>query len=354
MGGATINLGVIGMGLRNMASTLTLLEREPDLRYRLTGMCAVPREAAEECARAFKIPFCTTDYRELVARKDVDVVAVYSPDHLHAEHCAAALEAGKHVVCTKPMVTTLDDAKRLVALARRMKRKFLVGQTMRFDRQFQAAHRLLADGDLGELIALESYYVHDMRPVFSITPWRLTVPQDLMFGGCVHSIDVLRAFGGDVAAVHANARKGNLTEEYPLPDNFFINLQFGSGVIGRVSGLYGIVHPPTPMMQFGIYGTKGSLQAEFTDNQPGQIRLVLDKLPGRKPMVSIFEPEHDLSAYGHGATVIRYMRHFQHCLDTDSEPSPGVLDGAKAVAVGVAAWESVRTGQVTEPFNAFE
>jgi predicted dehydrogenase len=107
-------------------------------------------------------------------------------------------------------------------------------------------------------------------------------------------------------------------------------------------------------MQFGIYGTKGSLQAEFTDNQPGQIRLVLDKLPGQKPMVSIFEPEHDLSAYGHGATVIRYMRHFQDCLDNDREPSPGVVDGAKAVAVGVAAWESVRTGKVTEPFNAFE
>jgi predicted dehydrogenase len=348
-----ISLGVIGMGRRNMASTLTLLGREPDLRYRLSGMCALRREAAEECARAFNIPFWTTDYRELVARKDVDAVAVYSPDHLHAEHCAAALEAGKHVVCTKPMVTTLEDAKRLVSLVRRTGLKFLVGQTMRFDRQFQSAQKLLADGDLGELIALESYYVHDLRPVFVFTPWRLTAPQDLMFGGCVHSIDVLRAFGGDVAAVHANARKGNLTKEYPLPDNFFINLQFASGVIGRVSGLYGIVHPPTPMMQFGIYGTKGSLQAEFTDNQPGQIRLVLDKLPDHKPMVAIFEPERDLSAYGHGATVIRYMRHFQDCLDHDREPSPGVLDGAKAVAVGVAAWESVRSGQVTKSFNAF-
>jgi len=353
MGKAAIGLGVIGMGLRNMASTLTLLEGEPDLRYRLRALCARSAETAAQCARRFNVPFHTADYRELVAREDVDVVAVFSPDHLHAEHCAAALEAGKHVVCTKPMVTNLEDAQRLVSLTRRKKLKFLVGQTMRFDRQFQAARKLFEDGDLGELIALESYYVHDMRPVFAFTPWRLTAPQDFMFGGCVHSIDVLRAFGGDVAAVHANARKGNLTKEYPLPDNFFINLQFASGVIGRVSGLYGIVHPPTPMMQFGIYGAKGSLQAEFTDNQPGQIRVVLDKLPGRKPMVSVFESERDLSAYGHGATVIRYMRHFQDCLDRDIEPSPGVLDGAKAVAVGVAAWESVRTGQVAKPFNAF-
>jgi predicted dehydrogenase len=353
MAKATVGLGVIGMGLGNMASTLTLLDKEPDLRYRLRGLCTRRPDVAAECARRFSIPFHTTDYRELATRKDVDVVAVYSPDHLHAEHCAAALEAGKHVICTKPMVTKLDDAQRLVSLVRKKKRKFLVGQTMRFDRQFLTARKLFDDGDLGDLIALESYYVHDIRPVFSFTPWRLTAPQDFMFGGCVHSIDVLRAFGGDIAAVHANARKGNLTKEYPLADNFFINLQFTSGVIGRVSGLYGIVHPPTPMMQFGIYGSKGSLQAEFTDNEPGQVRVVLDKLSSHKPMVSVFEPERDLSAYGHGATVIRYMRHFQDCLDRDIEPSPGVLDGAKSVAAGVAAWESVRTGQAAKAFNAF-
>ena len=348
-----IRLGVIGMGLNNMASTLVLLDGEADLRYRITAICTLPQDTVDACLQKFNVPFGTTDFRRLVERDDVDVVCVYSPDHLHAEHCIAAMEAGKHVICTKPMVTTLDDAKKLVALTREKKVKFLVGQTMRFDRQFQSARKLFDDGDLGDLIALESYYLHDMRPVFDFTPWRLTAPQDFMFGGCVHSIDVIRAFGGDVETVHANAIKGNLTKEYPLADNFFINLRFKSGVIGRVSGLYGIVHPPTPMMQFGIYGTKGSLQAEFTDNEPGEIRVVLDKDPEHKPTVSIFEPERDLSDYGHGATVIRYMRHFQDCLDNDLEPSPSVVDGAKAVAAGAAAWESIRTGKVVQAFNDF-
>lgn len=348
-----IRLGVIGMGLNNMASTLALLKDAPDLRYRLQAVCSVPRELAEQCVRKFGAAFGTDDYRALVERDDVDAVCVFSPDHLHAEHCRAALEHGKHVVCTKPMVTSLADARTLVKLVRKTGRKFLVGQTMRFDRQFMTARKMYADGDLGTLIALESYYLHDMRPIFPLTPWRLTAPQDLMFGGCVHSIDVIRAFGGDVDTVQANAVKGNLTPKYPLPDNFFLNLKFKSGVIGRVAGLYGIVHPPTPMMQFGIYGTKGSLQAEFTDNEPGQIRVVLDKLAAHKPMVSMFEPERDLSAYGHGATVTRYMRHFQECLDKDLDPSPGVLDGAKSVAAGVAAWESVRTGTVVKVCRAF-
>ena len=339
-----IRLGVIGMGPNNMASTFALLRDAPDLRYTITSVCTRRREVLDECLEAFSVPSGTLDYREMVRRDDVDVVCVFSPDHLHAEHCVAALEAGKHVVCTKPLVTSLQDARRLVALVREKGVKFLVGQTMRFDRQFQMAKRHYDDGDLGDLIALESYYVHDMRPVFEFTPWRLSAPQDLMFGGCVHSIDVIRAFGGDIESVHAFANKGNLTEEYPLEDNFFINVKFKSGVIGRVSGLYGVVHPPTPMMQFGIYGTKGSLQAEFTDNEPGQLRVVLDKLAGHKPLVSDFEPERDRSAYGHGATVIRYMRHFQECLDSGAEPCPSVLDGAKSVAAGVAAWQSIREG----------
>ena len=348
-----IRLGVIGMGPANMASTLTLLADEPDLRYVITAICGLPEAVIEACARDFGVPFWTTDYRQLVERDDVDVVCVYSPDALHAEHCVAAREHGKHVICTKPMVTRLEDATTLVRRVHETKLKFLVGQTMRFDRQFLAAQQYFEDGQLGDLIALESHYVHDMRPVFEFTPWRLTMPQDFMFGGCVHSIDVIRAFGGDIRQAHALARKGNLTPEYPLEDNFFINVVFSSGVIGRVAGLYGVVHPPTPMYQFGVYGTGGSLQAELTDNEPGEIRVLLDNAKGHPPIVHRFEAERDRSAYGHGATVVRYMRHFQDCLDHDDEPSPSVVDGAKSVAVGVAAWESIRTGKVVNVCNEF-
>ena len=300
MAGGEIRLGVIGMGRRNMASTLTLLPREPGLRYRITAACASRAQDIEQTARSFAVPWWTDDYRALARRPDVDVVCVFSPDHLHFEHCREALRQGKHVVCTKPMVTGLADARELVALVRSRKVKFLVGPTMRFDRQFLAARKHLDDGDLGTPIALESHYVHDMRPVFKATPWRRAVPQDLMFGGCVHCIDVLRALGGEIESVHAVANRGGL-------------------------------------------------QAEFTDNRPGQIRVVLDGRAGQEPDVTSFEPERDLSACGHGATVIRHMRHFQECLDTGNEPSPGVLDGAKSVAVGVAAWESIRTGRSVQP-----
>jgi predicted dehydrogenase len=71
----TIRLGVIGIGISNMASTLVLLKDEPDLRYQITAACAgSAASTAAACAR-HKIPFACADYRELVARNDVDVVA---------------------------------------------------------------------------------------------------------------------------------------------------------------------------------------------------------------------------------------------------------------------------------------
>jgi predicted dehydrogenase len=288
-----------------------------------------------------------------VRRPEVDVVAVYSPDALHAEHCVAALEAGKHVVCTKPMVTSLEQARAVVEAVRRSGRKFLVGQTMRFDRQFATLRRFVEDGDLGEIMAAEAFYVHDLRPVYALTPWRLEMPQDFMYGGVTHPVDILRGFLGDVEEVHCYAAKGCLTTAYPLKNLFYLNLKFAGGVIGQVKGLYDVVEPPLPMMQVILYGSRGTAVAEFTDNQPGKLEIVLDRLPVKQPLTMHFEPERDTSVYGHGATVIRYMQHFQQCLDEDREPSPSVLDGARACAVAAAAWESVETGQVAKVFNAF-
>ena len=348
-----IGVGVIGMNPTNMGSTMTLLKDVPDLKYELRGICAKRAEVLEAYAQQIGVDFWTTDYRELVSRDDIDVIAVYSPDHLHAEHCLAAVEAGKHVVCTKPMVTNLEDAKQLVGAVKAKGVKFLVGQTMRFDLQFQTMRRFFDDGDLGEIMAAEAYYVHDMRDIYDITPWRLSVPQDLMFGGIVHPVDILRCFLGDVREVHAYGAKGKLTPEFPLENNFFLNLQFSSGQIGRAMGLYDVVHPPMPMMQVALYGTKGTMIGDFTDNKGGQVKLMLDKMTAREPLQMTCPPETDTSVYGHGQTVIRYMRHLQQCLEGDLEPNPNVVEGAKSVAVGVAAWESIRTGRPVKVFNEF-
>ena len=175
------------------------------------GLCAQTAARGKKFGRTLgHIPIWTTDYRALLARKDIQVIGIYSPDHLHAEHASAALQAGKHVICTKPMCTRLEDTAELVKQVDRSGLKFLVGQTMRFDLEFVNAKHLLDDGDLGEIIFAEAHYVHDARSFFPATPWRLHAPQDLMYGGASHPIDLLRWFLGDVDEVHAYGRKGDL------------------------------------------------------------------------------------------------------------------------------------------------
>jgi predicted dehydrogenase len=151
----------------------------------------------------------------------------------------------------------------------------------------------------------------------------------------------------------SSVSKGLLTEAYPLKNNFFLNLKFKNGAHAQVRGLYDVVEPMLPMMQIILYGSKGTAVAEFTDNKPGCLKLTFDGESGVESEVIDFEPETDRSVYGHGATVKRYMRHFQDCIDNDSEPSPNVIDGAKACAVASAAWASSESGAVEKVFNEF-
>ena len=339
-----IGIGVIGIG---MGANLLFINRDPGSRLEIRAVCSSTEGKVRHLAESWGIPFWTTDYRHLMARENIQVIGVYSPDHLHAEHVIAALKAGKHVICTKPMCTRVEDAAEMVRLVDETGKKFLVGQTMRFDPEFSNAKRMFDDGDLGEILFAEAHYVHDARGFFPLTPWRLCAPQDLMYGGACHPIDLLRWFLGDVEEVHAYGRKGNLTPEYPYEDNYLINLKFVNGAIARVLAAYGLVEPPMPMMGLGLYGTKASLISDFTDKQAGHIKVVSDKLEGRPVAGMTFAPETE-GTLGHGAGVLRYLRHFEECLTEDKAPSPGVREGAKSIAVCSAAWESIRRGGVVK------
>lgn len=344
-----IGIGVIGIG---MGANLLFINRNQESRLEVRAVCSPTAGKVEQLAHKWGLPFWSTDYRELLARDDIQVIAVYSPDHLHAQHAIAALQAGKHVICTKPMCTRVEDAAELVKWVDKTGRKFLVGQTMRFDPQFSGAKRLYDDGDLGEIILAEAHYVHDARTFFPLTPWRLQAPQDLMYGGACHPVDLLRWFLGDVEEVQAYGRKGNLTPTYPYEDNYILNLKFKNGAIARVLAAYGLVHPPMPMMGLGLYGTKASLRADFTDQQAGRLEIVYDKLE-KRPVASMVFPAETEGALGHGEGVMRYLVHFEACLTEDRDPTPGVRDGARSIAVCSAAWESIRKGGVIKVRSDF-
>lgn len=144
-----LGIGVIGLG---MGSNMLAINRDVNSRMEVRGICDIDEEKLKKCAKDYVIGFKTTNYQELLEQDDIQIVGVYSPDHLHIAHCLAALEAGKHVICTKPMVTSVEDAERIVEAVRRKNLRFLVGQTCRFAPRFAAVKKLCDEGKMGEIL----------------------------------------------------------------------------------------------------------------------------------------------------------------------------------------------------------
>ena len=334
-----IGIGIVGLG---MGKDLFYLNNDPSTRFEVRGLCATTRSKVERAAKDNGIHFSTTDYRDLLKRDDIALIAVFSPDHLHGEHCLAALRAGKHVLVTKPMVNKLADAVVIAREAETRRLKLLVGETCRWYTSFLALKKFYDDGDLGQIIFAEAHYVHEIKDYFGLTPWRLEVPQDFMYGGVCHPLDSLVWFLGDVDELHCYANRGGLSA-YPIEDNFMLNVKFKNGVMARVLGAYGMVQPPWPMMGITLYGTKGTATATFEDFKPSQLRIVFDKLSGNEPAVIDYPADME-GAYGQGKAVRRYMAHLEDCITSDKTPCEDAREGAKTIAALDAAWRSVKTG----------
>ncbi len=349
MGIKKLGLGIIGVGFMG-SNVFEALKSAPDLKMEVRAICRTDEKRLLELAKKENIPFATTDYKTVVERDDVDIVAVFSPDHIHGEHTISALKEGKHVLCTKPMVTTMKECEEIISQVRKRKVKFLTAETVRFTDLYITAKSLLDKGELGEPIFAESLYTHDLREILRFTPWRLTAPQDFLLGGVCHPVDLLRWLVGDIAELHAYSKKSGMIPNYPLDDTFSLNLKFQNNAIGRVLGAYGVVEPPLALEEYGVYGTKGTLiNNVLVQEKDGRIvRNVLPPSRYLKMKNGIAEgktvpPDEEIK--GHINEVIRFLRHLQDCIENDKTPNPDAVEGAKTVAVCLAAWESIKTGK---------
>ena len=238
-----LKLGVAGLG-----HGATLLQANTPagrhLPLQVTAVCDSDGARAQAAAERYQVPVVTTDFAELVARPELDVIGIYTPGPLHAAQILAALDAGKHVMVTKSMVYTMEEVERVVAAVDRSRRVLLVSQSLRARLDFLEAKRACDAGEIGEPYLAEAHYIHDLRPVYDYSPWRVEMPQDLILGGACHPIDLLRWFMGDIEEVHCYGQRSGLAPDYPQEDNFVINVRFASGRIGRIAAFLGVVEPP--------------------------------------------------------------------------------------------------------------
>src|SRR5215216_3386905 len=157
---------------RNVASFFDL-----PLRPRMAAICGRDQAAVAAAAARLGWPAWETDWKRLVQRDDVDLVDVCTPGSSHAEISIAALEAGKHVLCEKPLANSVEEAEAMAAAATAAEARgvrSMVGFNYRRVPAVALARKLVADGRLGEVRHVRAQYLQDwiVDPSFPLV-WRL-------------------------------------------------------------------------------------------------------------------------------------------------------------------------------------
>lgn len=194
-----------------------------------------------------------TDLTAFLADDGVDAVWIASPNHLHAEQAIAALKAGKHVLCEKPMAVTSADCRAMMRAASRAKRLLSVGYNTRHHPRCQALRADWVAGKFGKPVhgRVHFYYAYPELPA----KWRRrreTSGSWVMGDVATHAVDLLRWFLGDAAEVNAHLTRRSWRIQND--DHALIMLRFKNGAVGSVSASTGA---PSPNSRIELYGTEG-------------------------------------------------------------------------------------------------
>jgi len=146
-------VGIGAIGLRYQGSVIA---NKAQLYGDIVAVCDVDRNVRDQAKAAFgSTPHSSEDYRELIARKDVDVVTIGSPDHWHTKMVIDACRAGKDVYCEKPLTLTVDEGKLLTRVVKETGRVVQVGSWQRSDDRFRQAVEMVRAGRIGQLQKVE-------------------------------------------------------------------------------------------------------------------------------------------------------------------------------------------------------
>ena len=280
-------------------------------------LCDVDAVHAARCAREYGFAASTTQWRDLLGHPAVQLISITSPNGLHREMAVAALEAGKHVWCEKPMALSLADAEAMTAAATATGRVTALGYGYLRNPALQHARRLIHDGVLGEVFdfrgSVDEDYMADPQLPWS---WRLTA-KDAGLGTLgdltVHLVSLAQELMGDIARLCAMVDVVHLTRpiagggtpgEVENDDIAHALVRFRSGARGVLTSSR-VAHGRKNGLKVEVHGSKGML---WLDNERmNELNLyVAEGPPGQRGFRRILSgPQHPgydrlCPAPGHG------------------------------------------------------
>lgn len=354
----TYNIAVIGfgfMGKTHSYSFESLKYYYPDAPFRpkLYAVCGRDIKKAEKAAKTYGFEYATDDFDRILKDGKVDIIDICTPNALHYEQIKAALLAGKHVYCDKPLAATYEQAKKLCELAKSL--PVCAGMTFQ-NRCFPAvirAKQLIDDGRIGNIVSFRAAYLHssltDKNKPYS---WRLSTLNE---GGGVlmdlgtHIIDMVTYLCGKIENVNAVMQtvnktrpdgKGN-TVNIECDDAAYMTAVLECGAVGTIEASK-LAMGINDSLRFEIHGDSGAIRFDLTN--PGQLEF-FESADSEQPYggesgfktIDCLQKYPEPCSFLNGKVLPGWIRAHIHsvynyldALHNGRAPSPSFEDGAEA------------------------
>lgn len=330
MGVEKLRLAVLGgTGFADRPAVPHFLQSQ---KVEIVAVQARDEERVRVTAERHGIPLWTTDVDEILAADHVDAVYIASPVFLHASQTVAAAQAGKHVLCEKPMALTAAECEQMIAACKEADVVLMPAFMLRFNPAPVEIKKLLENGEIGQVITLKAQFGFWYPPGPGI--WRQV--KRLSGGGALadvgsHAIDLLRFLAGEVVSVAAHT--ATLTFDYDVDDVSTLLMRFASGSIGFVDAYFNARRLEN---RLEIVGTEGTIIAEtLSGSTRTQFRVL------RRHRTDYY----DLPKASH---YVAEVEHFAKCVAEGTQPEVTGEDGLKCQQIIEAAFKSAETGAVVK------
>lgn len=343
MAGTKLNIGVLGCGQIAQAGHFESCTKASNAR--LYAICDIADDLRERMAATHAPEKAYASYDDMLADPAVDAVIIATADAFHVPASIKALEAGKHVLCEKPLALGLDEAETLKGVVARTGKRFQVGHMKRYDIGLQEAKRFITE-EMGEMVALKAWYcdsTHRYAMTDAVQPLivhstnarkpegdpKADLERYYMLAHGSHLVDTARYFGGEITAVSARLsdKKGMYC--------WFVDVEFANGTLGHLDLTVAVRMDWHEGFQ--IYGTGGSVIAKTAN--PWYYKT---------SEVDIFREKDGASYRPLGADGHFYRRQVegfaQAVLDGTPLTGAGIEDGIASVRAMIAIAQSVRSG----------
>lgn len=338
----TLRVGIIGAGSIAQVCHGPGYARDASegRRVELVAFADPARARHEEMAKLFPGVRGYKKHRDMLADQRLDVVSVCTPNKFHAGCTIDALKAGCHVLCEKPLATTLQEADRMIAAARAARKKLMVGFTHRLYTGPQKCKEMLAKKALGRAFMVRVRFAHGgPYPGWAKDPKTFYDPETAAGGAMldmgIHALDLCLWLFGPVTAV--SARTATLIKKIEVDDNAVMVLEFKSGALGYVE--VGWTSKPG-FTGLEIYGTEGSLICDYNSG----LKLCGGKASAGTDSVTEWKMLDETPTQGGWSIEMSYW------LDVVMGKEKLTMDGQAgrdALAVALAAYKSSATGKRT-------